>query len=287
MNEETAQSATPLQCSVIIPTWKRPDLLAATLSSVMNQSYPHLEVVVVSDGEDPGLRELSQEFKNEQQILWTFHATNRGASAARNTGAKQASGEVLLFLDDDVVADRELVAIHMQYHRHFPPQHRLAVISLTAEDRHTKLLSYVDECTHEIYRQMLESFSRTLEATGEKSVGEEVDEILWFGLNSSIRRQSFLSFGGFNEDLGSFDEDMELGLRLHRAGVLFVFEPRLLLTHKNCKSPARYFRNSWKASGRLNAYRVLGQGQKNAQTRRLGSVFHGYFTNRLIARTHW
>ncbi len=287
MTEAMAQSANPLRCSVVVTTWKRPVMLRDTLNSLLCQAYPAFEIIVVCDGEDADVRDISREYQREERIHWAFHAENRGLPAARNTGAREAVGDVLLFLDDDVIADSDLIATHMRYHQQAPPGHKLAVTSLADEDRRTQLSSYVDEYLHENWKRLLEFFRATLSAEGEQSVGEGIERIICFGLNSSIRRDLFLSHGGFNEYFRASDEEMELGLRLYLAGVEFVFEPRSLLIHRNSKDLAYYFRSSWRASGALHAYRVFDLGQKNAQTGSLVAMFHGYWMNRMVARMAW
>jgi len=281
------QSALPLRCSVVVTTWKRPVLLRDTLLSLLRQSYPNFEIIIVCDGEDTDVRAISRDFEEVTLVRWVFHPANRGLPAARNTGAREANGEVVLFLDDDVVADPDLLLAHMHHHRQADPRRRLAVTSLAREERQTPLSSYLNESLHENWKETLNSFSVSLGQTGLDSVGEQIERIICFGLNCSIRRDVFLSSGGFNEHFRASDEELEMGLRLYLAGVEFVFEPRVLLTHMNSKDLTQYFRNCWNASGGLDTYRVFELGQYNAQTRHLVSMFHGYRLNRIAARAAW
>lgn len=284
--EESKQPADVLRCSVIVTTWKRPVLLRETLRSVLGQSYPHVELLVICDGDDPDVRAIACEFQ-QQSIRWVFHPENRGLPAARNTGVREATGDVVLFLDDDVLASPELIATHMMRHQQVDAERYLAVCSLTSEDRHTPLSSFVNTCLDEAWKRTLDTFAETLQATGVDSIGERVEGKVWFGLNCSIRRDQFLLHGGFNEHLRASDEEMEFGLRLYLAGVEFVFEPGYLLTHKNSKELDRYFCSAWGASGVLDVYRAFELGQKNTQTRHLVSMFHGHFLNRIAARSAW
>jgi len=253
----------------------------------MQQSYPNIEVLVVCDGEDEDVHAIAQDFRGAFPVRWIFHPVNRGLPAARNTGAREAQGDIVLFFDDDVIADRELVATHMSYHQDVAETRRIAVFSMTTEDRHSKLSSYVERCLDEEWKRTIDNFAATFSATELDSVSEEIERTIWFGLNCSIRRDIFLSSGGFNEHFRSSDEEVELGLRLYLAGVEFVFEPRRLLTHKNSKDLEKYFTNCWGASGTLHPYRVFELGQRNAQTQQLVSMFHGYLLDRLMARFAW
>lgn len=285
--ENATLTAPVFRCSVVVTTWKRPVLLRDTVESLIHQTYPEVEIVVVCDGEDEEVRTIAETYCENTRIRWIFHVENRGLPAARNTGAKEARGDVILFLDDDVVADPELLAVHMHAHLSASEGRRIAVCCQAEEDRYTPLETYVDQCLHTAWRQTLDGFRAALSASGEDSVGEEIERIVWFGLNCSIRRDLFVSVGGFNESLKASDEEMELGLRLHLAGIEILFEPCRLLTHKNSKQLRSYFQNAWRASGSLDVYRVFHLQQKNAQTQRLVSMFHGYFLDRMTTRLAW
>ena len=87
---------TPL-VSVILPTYNRPQFLARALYCIMAQKYDDFEVVVVNDaGED--VSELVGAFPKTSYLA---HETNRGLSAARNTGIKVARGKYITYMDDD------------------------------------------------------------------------------------------------------------------------------------------------------------------------------------------
>ena len=285
--EETNQSATSLRCTVVVTTWQRPDALRHTLESIMRQSYLNLETIVVCDGEDSDTRALSRNFEGSHLIKWVFHPNNRGLAAARNTGARVATGDVVLFMDDDIVADQELVSMHMQQHLSAGARRRLVVCGRITENPERLLTSYLDRCLRDATDRIFAESTSALLAPGDESIGDDVERGLWCGLNCSVRRTYFLKEGGFNEYFRASDEEMELGLRLHLAGFEFVFEPRAQLIHMNTKDWATYYRSSWSHTGALDVYRVFTLKQKNAQTQRLVSMFHGYMMNRWATRAAW
>ncbi|MEA3350641.1 MAG: glycosyltransferase family 2 protein, partial [Chloroflexota bacterium] len=86
--------------SVIVPTHNRADLLPRAIGSVLKQSYPRLECIVVDDAPDDSSEAVVAQF-DDDRLVYLQHETNRGASAARNTGIAQAKGEMIAFLDDD------------------------------------------------------------------------------------------------------------------------------------------------------------------------------------------
>ncbi len=276
-----------LSCSVVVTTWQRPSQLKETLHSLLQQSYPQIEIVVVCDGQDPAARVLADEFTGRQHLRWIFHRENLGLPAARNTGAREATSDILLFLDDDVEAEPSLVSTHMDHHLEASAFRRLAVHSLAAEDRQTPLNSFVDTALHQAWQRNLDSIATSLNAAGVESISDSFQQSVCFGLNSSMRRDLFLELGGFNEHFRASDEEMELGSRMHLAGIEFTFEPKILLTHKNSSNLQRYFRKSWRASGSLDVYRVFELGQRCAQTRHLVTRFLGSWTRRMAAGILW
>ena len=287
MPEEGSPSATGLRCSVVIPTWQRAGLLRGTLGSLVRQSCRGFDVIVVSDGEDEALQELARNFETDFPLRWIFHPQNRGQAAARNTGAREADGEVLLFLDDDTPADQELVARHLSHHFAGAENCRLAVAGKISEDRCEPFSRYVNRRLQEGWERALQGFADKYAESGAASADEGFEGIVSFGLNCSIRREVFLGSGGFNESLRITDEDTELGLRLHHAGVLFVFDPAAVVTHRSTKDLANYFRGCWGASGAHDVHRVFELSQRNVQTRHLLAMVHGHLPGRLAARCAW
>ncbi len=84
--------------SVIIPTYNRRELLARALKSVINQTCPAAEIIVIDDGSiDETGRMVRQQFPQVHYI----YQRNRGVSHARNVGIKHAGGDWIAFLDSD------------------------------------------------------------------------------------------------------------------------------------------------------------------------------------------
>jgi glycosyltransferase involved in cell wall biosynthesis len=99
--ETPPDERTPL-VSVVLPTYGRPEYVLDAIRSVGEQTYSPVELVVVDDHSPepvaPVVRELDVDVASVECIR---HGENRGANAARNTGIRAASGELLAFLDDD------------------------------------------------------------------------------------------------------------------------------------------------------------------------------------------
>lgn len=93
--------------SVVIPAFNMANWIERTLDSVMEQAYPILEVVVIDDGSTDGTPDIA-----ERAGARVISQPNRGSSAARNRGASETTGGLLLFLDaDDVLLPGAIAAV--------------------------------------------------------------------------------------------------------------------------------------------------------------------------------
>src|SRR5262245_39167298 len=107
--------------SVIIPTYNRLDRLKRVLLHLEQQYYPlnDFEVVVVSDGSNDGTDAYLRTVSTPLRLIAVSQA-NQGVAAARNHGIQRATGELALFLDDDVVPTPQLIAEHVRVHAEQP-----------------------------------------------------------------------------------------------------------------------------------------------------------------------
>ena len=85
--------------SVIIPTFNRARKVVRAVTSVLSQTYADLEVLVVDDASTDDTASALAPFSG--RIATFAHASNRGVSAARNTGIRKSSGPLIAFLDSD------------------------------------------------------------------------------------------------------------------------------------------------------------------------------------------
>lgn len=87
--------------SIIIPYYNCEKYIAETLASVEAQTYPNIEVILVNDGSSKPSTGYIEALIQDKAYIQYLYQENKGLSSARNTGAKFAQGEFLLFLDAD------------------------------------------------------------------------------------------------------------------------------------------------------------------------------------------
>lgn len=95
----------PPLVSVILPTYNRADFISEAIESVLNQTYPHFELIIIDDGStDDSISTISQYAIKDNRIRVYALKKNRGVSVARNTGLSVARGKYIAFMDSDDTA---------------------------------------------------------------------------------------------------------------------------------------------------------------------------------------
>jgi GT2 family glycosyltransferase/glycosyltransferase involved in cell wall biosynthesis len=189
-------------------------MLAATLESLAAQSIPknRYEVVVVDDGSKDATPEVCRDFATRMQLQY-LHIENSGISAAKNTGILASHGKILLFFDDDDIADSHLLAEHVKAHEQHPKEN-VAILGYTTWAPTlsiTPLMRYVTE------------IGRFLFAYGDLKDGQMLDFTYFWGGRSSCKRSFLAKHGVFNRQFRTIIEDMELAYRLSKFGFRVVF----------------------------------------------------------------
>lgn len=202
-------SAPRARLSIVIPARDRERELDATLTALRKVAPDGCEIVVVDDGS----RDATAEVARRHGCRVVRHETNRGAAAARNAGAREATAPLLLFVDSDVLVPAGVVE---EVLRVFEDPATQAVSGLLAPDSlHGNFASQYDALyMHYQYWTHPPEFH------------------VFYTSCAAIRRDLFLAHGGFDENYkGAGIEDMEFGQRLRRAGVSLRLHKSLQVAH--------------------------------------------------------
>ena len=95
--------------SVIIPVYKVEPYLKMCVESVLKQTYPYLDIVLVDDGSPDKCPEICDEFAKKDSRIQVIHKQNGGLSSARNAGIDVAFGEYICFIDSDDYIETDMV----------------------------------------------------------------------------------------------------------------------------------------------------------------------------------
>jgi GT2 family glycosyltransferase len=189
-------------------------MLALTLESFAAQCMPknRYEVIIVDDGSKDRTSKVCRDFASRMQLRY-LHIDNSGISAAKNAGILASRGRILLFADDDDIADPHLLEEHAKAHRQHPKEN-VAVLGYTTWAPTlsiTPLMHYITE------------IGRFLFAYADFKDGQMLDFTHFWGGRSSCKRSLLAKHGIFNHQFRTIIEDMELGYRLSKFGFRVVF----------------------------------------------------------------
>lgn len=222
--------------SIVIPTHNKCRSLMRTLASLerIRPAGTEFEVIVVDDASDDGTGLRLGSYRPSFPFKLILNDRNHGPAWARNRGAIQACGEILLFLDDDMECSADLLEAHMGHHR---SRHDVAVVGRVLyhpEIRRSALTRYFD-AQHMRHASPLCPPARL--STN----------------NLSLPRSLFERVGRFDETFTCVGlEDVELGLRLGRVPKCSVrYEPRAWAWHYHEQSLRDYMQKAEDA-GRQN-----------------------------------
>jgi peptidoglycan/xylan/chitin deacetylase (PgdA/CDA1 family)/GT2 family glycosyltransferase len=254
--------------SIIIPTFNRCHLLAECLTRVFDQDFSstEYEVIVIVDGSTDGtLRLLSN--LSPYCSLTVIEQCNKGPALARNAGVAAATGHFLLFLDDDILCKSHLLNEHLAGHSSTAPTVVHGPIYVAPDSPRT----IVARSTKAWYESYYSQFStRPL-------------NVLHDGFlisNASMPRQTFLESGGFDPDLLLL-EDFELGLRLQKLAVSFVYQPTALVHEKFSKSTFSFLTRDGFAYGRAEVI-ICDKHSEYRQHSALSTLGEGALWKRLM-----
>lgn len=90
-----------MKFSIIIPVYNKAPYLDSCISSVINQTYKNLEIIIIDDGSTDNSLEICEKYRERDERIELISQPNKGVSVARNLGIQKASGEWIYFLDAD------------------------------------------------------------------------------------------------------------------------------------------------------------------------------------------
>ena len=220
-----------MKLSVVIPTHNRSRTLRNTLAALRGQSLAAtaFEVLVVDDGsKEDERRQVRAACAAAGATL--IEKEQGGLASARNRGAEAARGPILHFLDDDVLPAENSLAEHLASHAaESEPVAVVGALPFPPQVRLTAFLWYIERSGHyDLYKHP------------RKYPGGRPPMPPMNG-NSSIPRELFVRVGKYDESFRQYgSEDLELGYRLARAGVRFVYNPRAIGYHDHTKDFPRF-----------------------------------------------
>jgi glycosyltransferase involved in cell wall biosynthesis len=206
--------------SVEITTYNRKEVLRDVLERLAVQTHPssRFEVVLSDDGSTDGLQDMVRQMEPTlPYALRLLQNAHQGPGHAHNTGIRACEADIVLLLAADILPTPTLVEGHLHSHREHPDS-RVVVAG-----RLTQSPSLPDTV-----------FQRAVNVQVERVLMNQVNEVEHGGFmvsNLSFKKGFMLEFGMFLEWPPASGEDIELGYRLKKAGMLLIKNDQALGFH--------------------------------------------------------
>jgi len=221
----------PLELSVIVPTYDRPDAIARFLDALVRQTLApeRFEVIIVDDGSPTPVRIDVDRLPFHCELR---RQKNQGPAAARNLALEHCRAALVLILNDDAAPAPSLLEVHLKAHAEAPS--RTAVLGsfhFSEEARRNPIVQLMDRS------DLLFDFERLRH-------GQTYDWTYFWTCNISLSKEALLEAGGFDAENfpEAICEDVELGFRLEKLGWSVLYRADAECRHNHELTSTDYLR---------------------------------------------
>lgn len=217
-----------VKISAVICTHNRQDYLVRAIESLLAQNFPDYEVILVNNASTDGTADLAQSYANHPKFRYIYEPI-LGLSTARNTGAVAAQGEIIAYLDDDAVASLGWLGVLSTA---FAEDQKLTI----AGGKVTLILPPDQLLPWWISPNLAGNLGAY--DLGNEKVDIHQSGLTPRGLNYAIRRQFWVSMGGFAVNLGRKGKNLLSNEEVHatevalRQGWRVAYLPEAIVAHQ-------------------------------------------------------
>lgn len=202
------------QATVAIPCYNGAAYIGRTIESVLHQSQPATEVLVIDDGSTDNSRQIIAQYP----VRLVAHEQNKGLATARNTAVSATTTNILIFVDVDAFADYHLVE------------------TLLSGYTGSQIAGVGGQGIESNINSLADRWRRTHASQGHGDKPKAVDYL--YGLCMSYHTAVLQQIGGFDPIYRTNAEDVDMGLRLRAAGYQLRYLPEAKVYHQRTDDQA-------------------------------------------------
>jgi len=206
--------------SIIIPTFNGKDKLIKLLQSLEKQNVSNVEIIVVIDGSTDGTLHSIQSIPWKLNDLKLIEQKNKGRAGARNTGAREATTELIIFFDDDMIVDSACIETHIKAHTSNPNTIYMGQVIEPSKPHDPEIKLYKD--------YLNQSWAKVLEPYKNNNIAKHLT--ILSAQNVSISATVFNKLQGFDERLKDI-EDYDFALRAKEEHISIFYLDTAIAIH--------------------------------------------------------
>lgn len=203
--------------SIVVCTYNRANYLDQCIKSLLNQSYPNLEIIVVNG---PSIDNTSDVLEKYNMIKILNQHKLDGLSAARNIGIKESRGEIIAFIDDDAIADNDWIKYLIFGYQ-------------------SKSVGGVGGLVYGPQKSAIQFDNGSINKYGLPTLIRKVNRKLssnefpiLMGTNCSFRRETLFEIGGFDPYFKYYHDESDLCIRIKKKGKDILFNRDAVVIHE-------------------------------------------------------
>ena len=216
---------TPIQFSIIVPVYNRPDEIRELLASLLRQTYKDFEVIIVEDGSSVLAEKVTRDFMGKLNVKY-YYKENSGPGLSRNYGMQRAQGNYFIILDSDVIVpENYMQTVHANLQQNY-------VDAFGGPDAAAKDFTPVQKAIN----YAMTSFFTT---GGIRGKGNRFEKFHPRSFNMGISKEVFNKTGGFSPM--RYGEDIDFSIRIMQAGFKTALFRKAFVYHKRRNNFLSFF----------------------------------------------
>lgn len=261
---------------IIVPSFNGADCLPNLIRALEVQTYPDFNTIIVLDGSTDESAAVIEGMDSRLNIK-VIEQENKGRSGARNSGAKHAQGDLLIFLDDDIRPASNFVEQHVNHHEAYRGSALTGRVQSDPEIASTDFQRYLANRT-----------GRWMDTISHEKIQLKRENLFFTAANCSIPRHLFNELNGFDESL-SDAEDFELGTRILKKNIPVYFDYNCFGWHDDFVDLKQYilrqreYLNAWIRASKSKPHLITDYNRFDLK---VPQGFRGFFF-KLFAHTWW
>jgi glycosyltransferase involved in cell wall biosynthesis len=220
--------------SILLPTYNRGNIIGEAIDAAINQKYQDWELIILDDHSSDNTSQIGNEYsKKYPNILYNYNKKNIGQPGNRNIGISLAKGELIFFIEDDLILDKECLMYLVQTYDELKSSVKVGGVMPRLFSELEKQLKS-DKCDPIIFNKL----------TGEMYLNywiqcDGVKEVITTHACTLYPKSVLIEAGGYPENIyigNCYREESDLNFRVLHLGYHFFYQSKAWAHHKVQKS---------------------------------------------------